>query len=192
MKLRSMHNKTIKLPESDGISALKKGSYEAFSIIYEYNVRSLYAFVISRVKDRQEAEDIVQETFIKLWNMRSRLDETKDIRSLLFTITRNRVVDTLRYQMNRAVTKDCLSYINEVDKDAASSKIYYDDYIRMVDRVKGCLTKRELEIYEMSREGDMSIREISQSLNIAPQTVKNILTSALRKIRGKLPKFSFL
>lgn len=192
MKLRSMHNKTIKLPESDGISALKKGSYEAFSIIYEYNVRSLYAFVISRVKDRQEAEDIVQETFIKLWNMRSRLDETKDIRSLLFTITRNRVVDTLRYQMNRAVTKDCLSYINEVDKDAASSKIYYDDYIRMVDRVKGCQTKRELEIYEMSREGDMSIREISQSLNIAPQTVKNILTSALRKIRGKLPKFSFL
>lgn len=81
-----MHNKTIKLPESDGISALKKGSYEAFSIIYEYNVRSLYAFVISRVKDRQEAEDIVQETFIKLWNMRSRLDETKDIRSLLFTL----------------------------------------------------------------------------------------------------------
>ena len=186
------HRKTIQLTESDRIPALKKGSYEAFSIIYEYNVRSLYAFVISRVKDRQEAEDIVQETFIKLWNMRSRLDETKDIRSLLFAITRNRVVDTLRCQMSRAVTGDCFSYINAVDKDAASAKIYYDDYIRMVDRVKGCLTKRELEIYEMSRECDMSIWEISPSLNIAQQTVKNILTSALRKIRGSLPKSNFL
>lgn len=186
------HNKTLKPTESDSISALKKGSYEAFSIIYEDNVGILYAFVISRIKDRQEAEDIVQEAFIKLWNMRSRLDETKDIRGLLLTITRNRMVDTFRCQVNKAVTMDCISYMNAIDKDAASTKIYYDDYIRMVNSVKGCLTKRELEIYEMSREWDMSIWQISQSLHIAQQTVKNILTSALRKIRGKLPKSNFL
>ena len=78
---------------SDTIEKLKQGSYEAFDTLYNMYADSLYGFALLHTKSAVQAEDIVQETFLKLWNMRASLSVEGSFKSMLFTIARNHVID---------------------------------------------------------------------------------------------------
>ena len=77
------------------ISQLKEGSEQAFSELYMRFSNKLYGFALAQTKNTSLAEDIVQETFMKLWNTREQLDCYGNVHALLFTIARNLIIDRL-------------------------------------------------------------------------------------------------
>jgi RNA polymerase sigma-70 factor (ECF subfamily) len=177
------------------IKELRGGSHKAFNAIYDMYADKLYSFALAHTKSQETAGDIVQETFLRLWTMRESLSVDGSLQSLLFTIANNRLIDLFRKQINKTEMELFIGYKEEAGQEEnteAETKLLYDDFVKTLRLCKKLLTGRQLEIYELSREKGKTIEEISEALNLSEQTVKNQLTTALKKIKGGLLKTNIL
>lgn len=176
------------------IKELQNGSHRAFNAIYEMYADKLYAFAFAHTKCRQLSNDIVQDTFLKLWINRKTISIDGSLQSLLFTISKNRIIDAFRSQINK-VEFDLFIEFSENNghfENNVENKLNYDEFLKTLKMCKKLLSDRELEIFELSKEKGESIKEIADKLQIAEQTVKNQLGSSLKKIRAQLSKISLL
>ena len=180
-----MHETEI---HSNTIEKLKRGSYEAFDTLYDMYADSLYGFALLHTKSSVQAEDIVQETFLKLWNMRASLSVEGSFKSMLFTIAKNHVIDVFRQQINRPDFEDYVRFCEDEHllDNTSVEKIYYDDFIDKLAIAKQKLTPAQRNIFEMSNA------EIAALSDISEQTVKNHLSAALKILREELRKYNYL
>ena len=176
------------------IKELQNGSHKAFNVIYDMYADKLYGFLLAHTKSPQISEDIVQETFLKLWINRKSISVEGSIQSLLFTISRHKMIDSFRSQINKVEFELYIDYIDEksFEDDGIETKLFYDDFLKALKLSKKLLTEGQLEIFERNKEKGETIEEIASSLQISEQTVKNQLTTAMKKIRSQLSKKSIL
>ncbi|KKB48227.1 MULTISPECIES: RNA polymerase sigma factor [Parabacteroides] len=186
MPEKSIHCETIK--------KLQEGSYEAFDTLYNVYADSLYGFALLHTKSTVQAEDIVQDTFLKLWNMRESLSVEGSFKSMLFTIAKNHVIDIFRQQVNRANFEDYIAFCEDENllDNTSVEKVYYNDFLEKLAIAKQKLTPAQRNIFELSREEGMSNTEIAAASNLSEQTVKNHLSAALKVLRVELGKYNFL
>lgn len=176
------------------IKELRKGSQKAFNVIYELYADRLYGFVFAHTKSRELSNDLVQDTFLKVWLKRETISEDGSFQSFLFTITYNKLIDVFRSQINKIEFEDYINYCENsaLSEEKTDQKLFYDDFVKALCVCKNSLPNRQLEIFELSREKGKTIEEIARGLNISEQTVKNQLTSALKTLRNELTRFSVL
>jgi RNA polymerase sigma-70 factor (ECF subfamily) len=176
------------------IKELRKGSHKAFNAIYDMYADKLYGFAFSHTKSREMSNDIVQNTFLKLWAMRETISTEGSLQSLLFTMSYHKMIDIFRAQINKVEFEDYIEYCEYTDfeDNVIEKKLYYDDFMKAFKTCKNLLPHRQLEIFEMSREYGRSIEEIAVGLKISEQTVKNQLSSALKTMRTELSKYNLL
>lgn len=186
MPEKSIHCETIK--------KLHEGSYEAFDTLYNVYADSLYGFALLHTKSTVQAEDIVQDTFLKLWNMRESLSVEGSFKSMLFTIAKNHIIDIFRQQINRANFEDYIAFCEDENllDNTSVEKVYYNDFLEKLAIAKQKLTPAQRNIFELSREEGMSNTEIAAASNLSEQTVKNHLSAALKVLRVELGKYNFL
>lgn len=179
---------------SDIIKKLREGSYEAFDTLYNVYADSLYGFVLLHTKSVVQAEDIVQDTFLKLWHMRSSLSVEGSFKSMLFTIAKNHVIDVFRQQINRANFEDYIAFCEDenLSDNTSVDKIYYDDFLEKLAIAKQKLTPAQRNIFELSREEGLTNAEIAHNAGLSEQTVKNHLSATLKVLRAELLKYNFL
>ncbi|MDS1033083.1 sigma-70 family RNA polymerase sigma factor [Porphyromonadaceae sp. NP-X] len=174
------------------IKALQKGSQEAFNAIYDMYADKLYGFVLAHTKSQQISKDIVQDTFLKLWINHKSISTEGSLQSLLFTISKNKMIDVFRSQIN-TVEFDMFVELNEKNQlydNEIEKKLDYDDFLNILKLCKKFLSERELEIFELNKEKGFSIEEIANQLSISEQTVKNQLTNSIKKIRTQFQKIN--
>src|SRR5882724_3972264 len=104
-------------PGSHSITLLQNGNREAFNGIYNSHYASLYYFAKSFVNERQDAEDIVAESFIKFWRLRENFDNPQSIKAFLFITTRNRCLDFLRAAQRQSNNKKEFAYSSNQDSE---------------------------------------------------------------------------
>ena len=171
------------------ILALQEGSREAFDTIHMHYADHVFSFCMTQIRNRMQAQDIVQDTFMKLWEKRRDLDPNGNLRALILTIARHRIIDVFRKQVYQVRYED-YSILSDCHESEMSTdrQLVYNEFVLCVERCKQHLTPREAEIFEMSREKNLSIKDIAKKLNLSPQTVKNHLTSSLKIFRSELLK----
>lgn len=176
------------------IKELRKGSHKAFNAIYDMYADKLYGFSFAHTKSREMANDLVQETFLKLWTMRETLSVEGSLQAMLFTMSHNKMIDIFRAQINKVEFEDYIEFAENADlgDNAIEKKIYYDDFLKALKICKSQLPNRQMEIFEMSREHGKSIEEIALELKISEQTVKNQLTSATKTLKNELLKYNLV
>ena len=176
------------------IKELRKGSHKAFNSIYDMYADKVYGFVFAHTKSREISNDMVQETFLKLWTMRETLSLEGSLQAMLFTISHNKMIDMFRAQINKVEFEDYIEYSENIEPgdNTTEKKIYYDDFLKALKICKSQLPLRQMEIFEMSRENGKSIEQIADQLKLSEQTVKNQLTSATKTLRTELLKYNFL
>lgn len=186
-----MHEKSI---HSETIKKLREGSYEAFDTLYNAYADSLYGFALLHTKSVVQAEDIVQDTFLKLWNKRESLSEEGSFKSMLFTIAKNHIIDLFRQQINRTDFEDYIAFCEDehLSDNSSVEKIYYDDFLEKLALAKQKLTPAQRTIFELSREEGMSNAQIAKVSELSEQTVKNHLSAALKVLRTELHKYNFI
>lgn len=177
---------------------------DAFSGIYDLYFPKLLRFTQTYMIREEEAEHIVQDLFLYLWEHRDVLSSLRNLNAYLFTLIRNRCIDYLRKEMNREERRGTLSEVEnkEIELKLYSLEMFDEDQLsdadieELLQRAIANLPERCREIFIMSRLQNLRYKEIAAKLNISPNTVENQIVIALRKLKEELkdyfPLFLFI
>lgn len=171
--------------------------HDPFSEIYDLYFPKLLRFTRAYLIREEEAEHIVQDLFIYLWEHREVLSSLRHINAYLFTLARNRCIDYLRKEINREDRRGALS---EVENREMQLKLYslemFDeerlseaDIEELLHRAIAKLPQRCREVFVMSRLQNLRYKEIAQRLHISPNTVENQIAIAIRKLKEELKDY---
>ena len=166
------------------------GDEDAFCELYAaYKGRLIY-FAMRFLKSREHAEDVFQDAFTVIWQSRRFINPDASFSSYLYTIVRNRVLNQLRDLDNQNKLKEHV-LAQAVDyTDETKNEILANDLRQLILRALQQLTPRQREIFEMSREQQMSHKEIAETLGISVNTVQESISLSLKSLRGYLQKNS--
>lgn len=174
------------LNEREILSRLKNADHLALKEIYELYIHKLHRFVSTYIQDKEQVKDIVQLTFIKIWEKKETIDLSKSFKAFVFTIAYRNVIDHVRRKETITI-------------DSKSDKLYYDESFIASDSAEDILNRHELdsvytksletlspkkrEIFILSRHEGMSNREIADKLGISVKTVEYHMTDILASLK---------
>lgn len=113
----------MKIDEIQCVTDLKNGSYSAFAMIYEAYSDRLYGFVLKHLKNRQLAQDIVQDAFMRLWINRKQLNCFGNLQGFIFAIAKYQVIDHFRRQMHEPEFDDFVNHAEFTGQEAYRPRI---------------------------------------------------------------------
>lgn len=173
------------------IAELKRGSKKAFDRIYRLYAGRLLAYCVQYTKCREDAEEIVQDVFIALWNGRETIRQDETLYSLLFTISKYRVINAYRSTLNSLVYEDYVNYQNELSTGEDNHPMEYEQYVSIIQAAIRRLPLTQQHVITLSRFSQLSNREIAERLSLSEQTVKNQLSVGLKTLRALLAQLLF-
>jgi RNA polymerase sigma-70 factor (family 1) len=166
------------------ISALSKGSDEAFAFIYNRYWKTLYVTAMQRVQDEDQAKDIVQDVFVRLWEQREQL-EINNLKAYLQTAVRNRVLNLVaRKKVNDNYYK-YLAGFSDV-QSGPDEILRWEELLNRFTIMLARMPEKRREIFQLRFEEDMSTKHIANKLNITQKTVQNQLIKAVQYLKEAL------
>ncbi len=169
------------------LQLIRDGDRVAFYQIYEKYCERLYGFVLSYTKHEEDAEEIIQEVFIKLWEGRGKINIHSSFRSFLFTVAYNATINLLK---KRVTEKKYVEYVKSLQQINNApdliDEIQFKELNNKVTELLNRLTPRQKEIFLLSREEGLTHEEIAQRLNISINTVKKHMVNTLAFFKANL------
>ena len=166
------------------------GDEDAFCELYATYKNRLIYFAMRFLKSREYAEDVFQDAFTVVWQSRRFINPDASFSSYLYTIMRNRILNQLRNAANEEKLKESiLSQALDYTEDT-KREVMLNDLKSLISHALQQLTPRQREIFEMSREAQLSHKEIADKLGISINTVQEHISISLKLIRTYLIKYS--
>ena len=173
------------------IEEIKEGKAKAFDQLYEAYGHKLYLFALSILKSKEDAEEVVQNTYLKIWEKRKSIDSDHSFKSFLFTVAYNLIVDLLRERLKERKYRE--NILNKATSNYnIDEAIEFGDLLEHVQQIIKELPPRKNEIYQLSRVNHLSYAEIAEKLNISVKTVENSINFSINFIKKRLGKDSLV
>jgi len=162
-----------------------EGDEKAFSSLFNLFLPRLYPSVIKLTKSESAVEEIIQETFIKVWLNRDKLGEMENPGGWIFRVASNQCYDYLRAR----ALNDQLFVSTAIEPGGINITHEWLDLKevkRLIESAVSDLPEQRKKIYMLSRHQGKTIPEIAEILQLSPHTVKNALVTSLKFIREYL------
>lgn len=165
-----------------------RGSHEAFGVLLDRYWFRLIAYADGMVAERDQAQDVVQEVFVRVWQKRTTWEPRGPVNAYLYRITRNLALNAER-------DRKAAANLRHDPKAAASGPrpprdpdtVFQGNALRReVEGAIASLPARRREVFVLARFHRLSYGEIAETLEISPQTVANQMSSALSSLRHLL------
>jgi len=159
----------------------------AFDHIYGLFSHKLFSFVFKILKNEAEADDIVQEVFVKIWESREKLGDYKLLNSYIFTIAYNNSIDLIRKRINNNKYLEHLKNSSVIQITPSTiSEIEFNELNTQVEKLIAKLPERQKQVYLLHRETGLTYPEIAEQLGISKNTVENHMVKALKYLRQNM------
>jgi RNA polymerase sigma-70 factor (family 1) len=175
------------LTEKEELELLRNASMQSFEALYMRYSAKLYNFIMKLSKgDSYIAEELVQRTFIKIWETRGQIDPEKTFISYLCTIAKNMLLNEYEHQTIQFIYQE---YVRTEMPDFDNSteltvdRMLLDEYI---DKLTEKLPPKRREIFILSRRKGLSNKQISEQLQISESTIETQLSKALAFMKQEL------
>ena len=170
------------------VSEVIAGSHKSYEVLYNKWVSHLYRFVFSLTKSDVITQDIVQDTFVKIWTNRAQLNAELSFKSYLFTISYRMVLKEFRQHINHPQMENYMKYCNDSSlcDSSADQALDFNNFLIELNKAKKKLSPRQRQIFELSKEYNLTISEIADKLSLSDASVRNQLSVALKIIRKEL------
>ncbi|WP_316751547.1 RNA polymerase sigma-70 factor [Pedobacter gandavensis] len=181
-----------KYTDEELVDLVKYDDEVAFAEIFDRYHGPLYIHAFKRLQEREECRDLIQELLTTLWLKRKELLISTTLSGYLFMSVRNRIFNLLtKKKLNEAYVTaiQCLEVENSFSTDHL---VRLKQLTLIIDQEITALPARTREIFELSRKGFLSHKEIATQLNISEQTVKTTVNNALKVLRIRLGSMFFL
>jgi len=171
-------------PFDDLIVQFTQGDADAFTTIYNRYYSTLYYFVKRFVPEREDAEDITADVFVKLWKLRANLHSIKNIEAFLYITGRNACLDFLRHIQRRNLRqKELIQALLQEPEEGILEEDVKTLVLRAIHAEIEKLPRSCRTVFKMSYLDGMSNSEIAEALNINNQSVRNFKLRAVKLLR---------
>lgn len=181
--------------EVELLKRIKARDEEALAELYDLYNRLLFGMIISVVKKREEAEDVLQEVFVKIWERASTFNEERgNVYSWVVTLTRNKAIDRIRskdYKTQEKATRDvdAPDFFLEGEKYDPLETTIYSDRTELVKKALGEIPQSQSEVLKIAYYEGLTQREISEQLDIPLGTVKTRMRQGMIKLKDILGEY---
>lgn len=181
-------------PETELLARVANADEKAFAHLVATYAPVVYAHVLSYIKDVPQAEELTQDIFMGIWNLRTTLPQIENFKAYLFRASRNRTISALRQQLNHHPITG-----NENWEDQLSSPVRKMELRELHDSILDGIEKlppRRRQVFKMSRLEGRSYDEIARELSISRSAVNQHIVESLvflrTHLRHKLPLWIIL
>jgi RNA polymerase sigma-70 factor (family 1) len=168
------------------IRNVSKGDALSFDEIFNKYNKKVYAFSLRNLKNKEDAEGVVQEVFMNLWKDRNKLKELNNLESWIFAICFNTIRKHFRKILRERQHLQELAEIIASDDNSTITEVEYHDLLEKAEAIIEKLPVRQKTIFLLSKKDGLSNSEIAGKLNITKKTVENHLTRAKSFIKKTL------
>nr|WP_226904970.1 RNA polymerase sigma-70 factor [Pedobacter schmidteae] len=169
--------------------ALKSGDRSAFEKIYQSYSPRIYLNILKMIKSVEDAQEILQDVFIKVWEKRELIDPEQSFKSYLFQISRFTVYNFIRKINLDKKLKDYLSRENSELYSHIEEAIAYRESDRFVMDAIEELPPQRKQIYKLCKIEGQSYTEVSKLLGISTSTINDHIVKATKFLRAKHASF---
>lgn len=167
----------------DIVKRLNEGDKKAFGILFMMYADKLFKFSRSFYADDSDAEEIVQEVFLKIWVKREQITDPGTFNAYIYTIAKNLIYNNLK---RKVYSRRYYSYLKTSRSDHANlveESFKFNELEETVQQIIMELPTKRKEIFLLSRNEGLSNKEIAQKLNISLRTVETHIHLALKHIK---------
>lgn len=178
--------KSSESDEPELLLAIKNGDHKAFRTFFEKHHNYLYHFLLKRGVSEQQAEDLIQQAFVMIWEKRDQIDETKSLRSYLFRIAYTRMLNVFRdtAKFSEEANPDLEQGSHETDKLVQTKELG-----QAIEESISSMPEKRQEVFRLCFIQEFTYREAAEVLQVSVKTIENHMGLALKDLRGKLEKF---
>ncbi len=178
-------------------NGIKNGNHADFEKLYKAFFEPLFLFAKDYVIFGEVARNIVQDSFMLLWEKREFIDPGQSLKSFLYTITKNKCLNHLTREKtkNKISSKLQQAYFDEIKLNYEALQqlpidvLSFEELQQLIEKASDKLPPKTKLVFEMSRYEGLKNLEISEKLNISPKTVEWHITQSLKVIREHLKKY---
>ena len=171
------------------LKLLKQQELGAFEEIYLRYWKKLYSAAFRRVQSRETSEEIVQDIFTSLWMNRQDISVEK-LSAYLFAAVKYKIINYLEKEMSRRTYAEAQVDTRSVD-NSTEETVLLNEFSQALEKEIQKLPPKRQQIFKMSRQEHLSIKQVASNLGISEKTAENQLGKALKVLKLNLKHFNF-
>lgn len=169
--------------------AIKNGDKKSFERIFKSLYKPLVQYAFRITRSHEEAEGIVQQIFLSMWEKRKGLNVEGPLENYLFRATRNRCINYVKLELPKRQQLETLENLELTQKNIIDTFESENVLSKKVAQAIEQLPVKCKEIFVLSRYGGLTYKEIAEELDLSVKTVENQMSIALKKLRESLKEF---
>lgn len=178
--------KEIHNTEKGILTSVSKGSHKSFESLFNSYSDFIFHYAFRTLRSKEEADDIVQQTFVQIWKSRTKLPEVRSFKDYLFVISKNLILARLKkIQKERSLGND-LKFRIEISHNRIEEDLIYSDFEKMARFAIASLPPQRSVIFHLRKEEGYTYSQIAKRLSISENTVRASLYQSMRHIRNYL------
>lgn len=170
--------------DSELIILLRKGSTKAFEAIYTRYWKKLYAFVYRNLHSKEEAEEILHEVFLSLWNNRNEAT-INHLGIYLFIAARNQINKIIRREINFRRYRE-FEIMSRLEEMAATDDEFNElDFSSKLEQVLARMPEKTALVFKLSKLEQLPVKEIAHRLDLSEKAIEYHITKSMKLIRQR-------
>lgn len=174
------------LSDSIIVQKIREGCKKAFRELYNRYHVQMFFIAKKYIKDSSLAQDAVQDIFVKLWEKRNKLNNIKSVKSYLFTMVKNHVLNMIRDRKNDLISISDIAEKKLPNRNLVKDEFQYSEYHKILNKGIDELSDRNREVFELRTKKGLTNFEVAEILQIHIRTVKSHYYTSSKSIRAYL------
>lgn len=180
---------SVVLSEQEIIGAIREGNERIFEETFRKYYQSLCNYANSILKEMDEAEEVVQNLFLSIWEKRSDLEISISLKSYLYRAVHNHCLNRIKHLKVREEYQQYAVNFYDASYESVSQTIMKNELETKIEEALKKLPEQCRLIFRMSRFEELKYHEIAEQLELSPKTVENQIGKALKILRVELAEY---
>ncbi|WP_165830076.1 RNA polymerase sigma factor [Flavobacterium hydrophilum] len=168
------------------VSRLRNGDESALTDLYNKFWQALFISAFNIIKDKELCEDIIQDIFMNIWHNREKLEIRISLKGYMYACARYQVFNHLKKNKDRIQVELFDDLEKRFQHTTPETEMMHQELVLQINSIVATLPEKCQLVYKLSREEQLSHKEIAERLNISVKTVENHITKALHSIKSSM------
>ncbi|MBX2942712.1 MAG: sigma-70 family RNA polymerase sigma factor [Cyclobacteriaceae bacterium] len=176
------------IDEKGLLQQLRDGDQLAFSKLYQIHAKTIYRRLQRMVNDTEQADELLQELFIKVWEKRNQITINESFGGYLHAIAYRMSIDYFRsLELKERVHKEVFTYV-DYEVNSTVEQIDFKETQELIDKAVSDLPEQRRKAFTLCKLEGKSYEEAAQIMNLSPHTIHNHIVKAVKSVKAHLER----